>query len=134
MGIKRPTRPKSSRRGGVKRIDPAPDLAKIEAAAALAVYSSSEYHCSGPKGQPPKRRFKHASICPKKWSRDSATDALRNAISSGMVSENWEDGFPRHVWHNDGEVIYEARHTRGPAGTFHAYPLEKFEIPEGLTR
>ena len=131
MRIRRPAA-NAATGGGPKRVDPSPDPVKIEAAAASAVYSPSEYHCPGPKGEHPKRRFKPASICPRRWSNQSATDALQSAISNGQVSEAWEDGFPRYVWHKDGDVIYEARHTRGPPGTFHAYPLEKFQIPNGL--
>ena len=56
---------------------------------------------------------------------------LRAAIGRGNVSEVWEDGFPRHVWHRDGDVLYEARHTKGPAGSFHAYPIEEFQAPRG---
>ena len=71
----------------------------IEAAAANATYSPSEYHCRGAKGEPPKRRAKYASICPKKWSNQAATAALREALGKGQVSQALEDGFPRYVWH-----------------------------------
>jgi len=106
----------------------------IAKAAEKANYSPSEgdYHCHGPAGQPPRRRPKYASICPKRWSVSGATAALRDGIRNGRVSEAWEDGFPRHVWHRDGDVVYEARHTRGPYGTYHAYPLEESQFPEGL--
>jgi hypothetical protein len=77
-------------------------------------------------------RPKPASICPKRWSDDDATRALRSAVVCGNVSEIWEDGFPRHVWHKDGNVLYEARHTRGPVGSFHAYPIENIQAPIGL--
>jgi hypothetical protein len=113
-------------------VDPAPDPTMIAAAAARAVYAASEYHCHGSKGEAPKKRAEYASICPKRWSSEAATQALRRALTNGQVSEAWEDGFPRYVWHKDGEVIYEARHTRGPHGTFHAYPIEKYQIPDGL--
>lgn len=44
----------------------------------------------------------------------------------------WEDGFPRYVWHCEGGIFYEARHTRGPSGLFHAYPIEDIQVPRGL--
>jgi hypothetical protein len=132
MGIKRPIIVGFPGHARPKRVDPQPDRSKIEIAAANAVYSPSNYHCPGSKGEAPKRRVKYASICPKRWSTQAATEALRQALCNGHVSEAWEDGFPRYVWHKDGEVIYEARHTRGPHGTFHAYPIEKFQIPDGL--
>jgi hypothetical protein len=132
MRIRRPVSVSSSRIGKMKRVDPNPDPSKIRIAAESAVYAASDYHCPAARGQPPKRRVRYASICPKRWSAHAATNALRQALSKGQVSEAWEDGFPRYVWTKDGEVIYEARHTRGPTGTFHAYPIEKYQIPDGL--
>jgi hypothetical protein len=128
--IKRPTNMLQC--GKPKRVDPAPDEFKLVNAAAAAIYGSSEYHCRGPKGEPPKRRAKPASICPRKWNNDEATEALRMALKKGWVSETWDEGFPRYVWHREGTVMYEARHTRGPIGTFHAYPIEPFQSPNGL--
>lgn len=111
---------------------PKPDQAALSAAANGAVYQRSEYHCPGPKGEPPRLRAKPASLCPRVWADAEATGALRRSIMDGRVSEVWEDGFPRFVWHLDGTVVYEARHTRGPHGTFHAYPIESFQAPTGL--
>lgn len=70
-------------------------------------------------------RAKPASPCPKRWNDAEATQLLRSAISRGHISDKWEDGFPRWVWHRDGGTYYEARHTRGPLGSFHAYPIEE---------
>lgn len=111
---------------------PNPETSALTNAAAQAVYGRSDYHCPGRKGQPPRLRAKPASVCPKVWGDKQATDALRLAITQGYVSEAWEDGFPRYVWHRDSGVIYEARHTRGPIGTFHAYPIEPVQAPAGL--
>jgi len=122
------------RMGKLKRIDPTPDCERLAHAAAKAVYSRSEYHCPGARGQPVKARSKHTSICPKRWSDEKATRILREAIACGNVSDTWEEGFPRHVWHKDGKVLYEARHTRGPYGSFHAYPIEDIQAPLGLNK
>lgn len=130
--IKRPASTNSTLFGKPKRVDPTPDPSKLENAAATAVYGFSEYHCRGPKGEAPKKRARPASICPRKWSNDEATEALRMALKKGHVSEAWEEGFPRYAWHRDGAILYEARHTRGPTGTFHAYPIEAFQFPNGL--
>jgi hypothetical protein len=120
------------RMGKPKRIHQNPDSKLIAQAAATAVYSPSEFHCPGVKGQPAKFRLKPASICPKRWSDDDATRALREAIARGDVSDAWEEGFPRYVWHRDGNTLYEARHTRGPGGSYHAYPIEIIQAPLGL--
>jgi hypothetical protein len=109
-----------------------PNQGLLTNAATKALYSPSEYHCRGPKGQPLKSRPKPASECPRGWSGAEATHALRRAIADGQVSEVWEDGFPRFVWHRDNGVTYEARHTRGPVGTFHAYPIEAIQAPRGF--
>jgi hypothetical protein len=120
------------RLGKPKRMHPRPNPSALTSAAAAAVYSPSDYHCRGRKGQPLKSRGKPASACPKRWSDTEATRVLRKAIADGNVSEAWEDGFPRYVWHRDGEITYEARHTRGPTGTFHAYPIEAIQTPDGF--
>jgi len=134
MALKRPALKARKGQGKPKRIDPAPDSAMIAMAAENANYSPSDgdYHCKGSKGQPPQSRTKYASICPRRWSVKEATAALRAGIENCRVSEAWEDGFPRYVWHVDGQVVYEARHTRGPHGTYHAYPLEESQFPDGL--
>ncbi len=131
MSIKRPTRPNL---GKPKRVCLSPDKALLAQAAASAVYdgSSNPYHCLGIRGRPLSTRVKPASICPKRWTDEDATKVLRAAVARGNVSEKWEEGFPRYVWHRDGEVFYEARHTRGPSGSFHAYPIEEMQAPQGL--
>lgn len=107
----------------------APDAASLAKASAAARYSPSDYHCRLPDGRPRRVRAKPASVCPRQWPIDEATEALRITINKGHVSETWEDGFPRYVWYREGETIYEARHTRGPHGTYHAYPIEAAEAP-----
>jgi len=127
VGIRRPSRAKLSNWGKTKRVDAAPDPALLAQAAATAVYSASPYHCP-----PFRQRVRPASPCPRRWTDEEATTALRGALSNGHVSDRWENGFPRYVWRRDGNVLYEARHTRGPEGSFHAYPIEDSQAPHGL--
>jgi hypothetical protein len=129
MSIKKPTRLPL---GKPKRVARSPDPASIAYAASLAVYSRSQYHCRGPQGQPLATRAKPASPCPRQWSDEDATTLLRGAMFRGHLSEKWENGFPRYVWHRDGIVFYEARHTRGPIGSYHAYPIEDIQLPLGI--
>ena len=108
------------------------DAERLGRTADRAAYCASDYHCRGAGGQPPRARAKPASICPRYWPEQEGTAALRAAIRDGHVSEVWDDEFPRYVWHRDGSVLYEARHTSGPSGTYHAYPIEDAEAPRGL--
>ena len=132
MPIRRPPASRVAHLGKPKRVATAPSADKLAYAAANAFYRPSEYHCPGVGGRRLKFRPKPSSICPRGWGDDEATDAIREAIRRGNVSENWEDSFPRYVWHRDGEVLYEARHTRGPSGSFHAFPIEEIQAPRGL--
>ncbi|SRR5258708_1073344 len=132
LGIRRPRRGHPPHRGKQKQVHPSATAVELARAAAACVYSGSPYHCRRSKGQPPVARAKPASICPRPWSDEEATQALRAAMQRGSVSEAWEDGFPRYVWHRDGNILYEARHIRGPLGSFYAYPIENFQAPRGL--
>jgi hypothetical protein len=129
VGIQKPVHVNTAK---PKRLHPAPDVGMLSSAASTAVYGASRYHCRGPKGEPVIIKVKPSTPCPRQWSDQDATRALRDAIRNGVVCEIWEDGFPRHVWHRDGDVLYEARHTRGPSGLFHAYPIESLQAPIGL--
>jgi hypothetical protein len=94
--------------------------------AALKVrYTGSSYHRStGSKAGPIARRVGLTSKCPPSWTNLEATRLLRLAITDGRVSVSWEHGYPRYVWHLDGDVLYEARLTNSGNGEYHGYPLE----------
>jgi hypothetical protein len=88
-------------------------------------YTGSPYHRSpGSKAGPIASRAGLASRCPPNWTNLEATRVLRQAIIEGRVSMIWEHGYPRHVWHLDGDVLYEARLTNSENGEYHGYPLE----------
>jgi hypothetical protein len=131
MAIKKPAR---QIWGKPKRVARAPNAEWLKQAALHAVYDGNQNvnHCPDAMGRPPRGRAKPASICPRRWTDEDATKALREAVARGNVSEAWEDGFPRYVWHRAEGILYEARHTRGPAGLFHAYPIEDIQAPRGL--
>jgi hypothetical protein len=103
---------------------------ELEAAAQAARYAPSNYHCriDGKLA----RRVKPATPCPRDFTLQEAGDAMRAAILKGWVSERWINGFPRQIWHKDGNVWYEACTNSGTAGTYHAYPIEVFGLPAGL--
>lgn len=107
-------------------------LEQLKDAATKAIYEGSAYHRQRGNGAASGRRYPAASKCDDGWTRDSATQALKKAISEGRVSEAWKSGFPRNVWYVDGEVVYEAvLHNEG-LGAYHAYPLNNEEWPRGL--
>jgi len=56
--------------------------------------------------------------------------ALKRGIEHECVSEQFEEGFPRFVWGWLEGRLYQARHIRGPAGTYKGWALEPFEQPD----
>jgi hypothetical protein len=59
-------------------------------------------------------------------------DLLREAIRAQQVSRQWVGEFPRHIWHKEVDVWYEACTSYGTAGTYHAYQIEIAGLPAGL--
>lgn len=116
-----------------RRIVPWPDEVKApaEVAAAARYVGSPEHKGSWSPLYTPSLRS-DAAECPPELSRslDENTRLLRQGIEAGCVGADFEDGFPRYVWVWVGETLYEARHMRGPAGTYKAYPLEPLEHPK----
>lgn len=105
------------------------------AAAAAARYEGSPYHRPAASGQSvASRRYPAASKCDPKWTRESATDALREGIRLGLVSVDaeWRGIFPRYVWYVDGAVAYQAMLHNEVSGAYHAFPLNREEWPIGL--
>jgi hypothetical protein len=105
-------------------------IEELEAIAQTARYAPSNYHCriDGKLA----RRVKPATPCPRDFTLQEAGDAMRAAIRAGRVSRQWVNGFPRQLWHKEGNVWYEASTHAGTAGTYHAYPIEVSGLPAGL--
>ena len=105
----------------------------LEEAAVNAKYAFSEYHQCGPTGPKAKKRTKPASHCPRQWTKQEALNAIRQAIRSGDVSvKRTSEGFPRFVWHREGDTWYVARTQDRADGVYHGYPIEEAELPYGL--
>ena len=105
----------------------------LEAAATAAKYAPSPYHCK--ENGRLRRRVKPATPCPRVFSLQEAGNAIRRAIRSRRVSRDWINGFPRRLWHKEGDQWYEASTnagTAGTAGTYHVYPLDPAGLPAGL--
>ena len=93
-------------------------------------YVASTYHNATDPGH---RRRADATVCPKEVSkRQKRTQLwLRNAIRAGRTG-TWRGGFPRYVWHREGDVIYEARQGAPGSGEYHGYPLDPNQTVRGL--
>jgi hypothetical protein len=130
--VKRPTFQRGNPRA--RKVQPPQagvDLAKV---AVSRRYVGSPYHKAGAgfAGQPRGRR-PSASLCPRQLvnQRHRVQRWLRAAIKAGHVGV-WDGGFPRYVWHREGEIVFEARHGTPGSGEYHGYPLEPRQRVRGL--
>jgi hypothetical protein len=105
---------------------------RLEAAAVGARYAPSGYHC--PENGRIRYRVKPATPCPRIFTLPEAGRALREAIRARRISEDWINDYPRRVWHREGDQWYVACTNVGTAGTYHAYPIERAELPVGLQK
>ena len=106
------------------------DLACV---AASCRYVGSPYHKDGPSSAGTPRRRPDASICPSTLA-DKQPDIeqwLRQAVRAGQVGP-WDGGFPRYVWHREGDTIFEARQGSPGSGEYHGYPLTPQQHVQGL--
>jgi len=110
-----------------------PDL-DVAVLAESASYIGSPEHKNLPSFAGAPRRRSDASCCPQDLAREQEklNEWLRAAVQSGAYSEYHEGGFPRYVWHKEGEIIFEGRLVNRGLGQYKGYPLEEDEWVEGL--
>lgn len=122
------------RRPLLREVAPAPPGIDLHAVAAKASYIGSPEHKDTPSfaGQPRPRA--DAAICDRSLAskRVLVTKWLRKAIRLGSFSSLWEGGFPRYVWHREGEVVFEGRLVNQTNGHYKGYPLNPEEWPKNL--
>ena len=120
------------RRPNRREIGVSPNI-DLDNLAAIAKYVGSCEHKDFPSfaGQPCPRA--DASLCPR-YIRDIAipTAWLRSAIRKGAIGKLWEGGFPRYVWHREGNIVFEARLVNRGEGSYKGYPLNDGEAPVGV--
>lgn len=106
----------------------------LETAANRAHYVGSPEHKDAPSFAGAPRPRADASICDRRFASDfeQVNHWLRQAIRLGNVSDFWEGDFPRYVWHQDQEIVYEGRLVNREAGSYKGYPLGFSERPQGL--
>ncbi|WP_280564937.1 hypothetical protein [Chromohalobacter sp. 48-RD10] len=106
-----------------------------QAMAQRAHYVGSVEHKDVPSfaGNPPRPR-PDATICDRSLSHRQAdiTNWLRHGILNGHFGTLMEGDFPRYVWYQDNERVYEGRLVNREQGAYKGYPLESDEWPEGL--
>lgn len=124
----------SLKRARPRRIDSVPPLVDLTALASQVTYVGSPEHKDTPSyaGQPMLRA--DASCCPRLLSQDKTLPQtwLREAILKGAVGAPWEGRFPRYVWYQYGDVVYEGRLINRDEGSYKGYPLEDDEWPPGI--
>ncbi len=108
--------------------EPTPDVV-----AEMASYVGSAEHKDHPSSVSAQGNLRSdATPCEPEMTRDvdRNTEALREGIRRRCVSAVFEEGFPRYVWTWINHALYEARHIRGPQGTYKGYRLEPVEYPK----
>ena len=115
----------------VQRPPPGVDLVRV---ADSCRYVGSPDHKAAPSFAGTVRgRRPDASFCPGELadSRDRVEHWLREAMRAGRVGA-WDGGFPRYVWHREGDTVFEARQGSPGSGEYHGYPLEPEQVVRGL--
>lgn len=113
---------------------PPPPGVDLRAVALRATYTGSPFQKNTPSfagriGRP----RPDANICPRDlaWRREDVEAWLRAGIARGACGA-FRGDFPQHVWHREGDVVYEAFLTNQGNGEYHGYPLEEYETVRGL--
>lgn len=114
-----PSRPRLQRKSLIQI-----DLEQRNVAAAQATYTGSPEH------KIPHARS-DATRCPAVLEGD-LTNWLKQAIIAGKVGGLVEAGFPRYVWYQDGDRIFEGRLTNQMKGEYKGYPISREELPKEL--
>lgn len=106
----------------------------MKALAKRTRYVGSPEHKRHPSFAGPPAPRATATLCDPKFAnqQEMLTGWVREAIEMGQVSSKWDGEFPRNVWLKKDGVVYEARLVNRENGEYKGWPLEDFEIPEGL--
>src|ERR1700675_2899535 len=77
-----------------------------------------------------------ATLCPPELEsrQPELTEWLRDAIAHGNAGGFMEGAFPRYVWYNHEDHLFEGRLTNQGLGEYKGYPIDPDEGPLGLRR
>lgn len=132
MAVKRPGHRRDNQKA--RRVMPIPEGVTLPEIAERCRYVGSPYHKDTPSFAGTTRAPRpDASICPREFAhaRALAEGWLRAAVLVGRCGA-WEHGFPKYVWHREGDIIYEARQGSPGSGEYHGYPLEPWQTVRGF--
>ena len=117
-----------------RAISPPPPEVLLSEVATSVQYTGSPYHKRIPSFAGPPSFRPDASICPNKLAtrQDDIEQWLKRAVEAGHCGGDWKQGFPHHVWHREGEILYEGCLTNPGNGEYHGYPLEPDAVVRGL--
>jgi hypothetical protein len=132
MAAKRPSHKRDNPKQ--RRVRPVPEGVSLAQAASNCRYVGNPYHKDVPSFAGVTRAPRpDASLCPRELAnaRELVEGWLRTAILGGRCGV-WEQGFPKFVWHREGDIIYEARQGSPGSGEYHGYPLEPAQTVQGF--
>ncbi|MFN0079942.1 MAG: hypothetical protein ACKVY0_26045 [Prosthecobacter sp.] len=130
--MRRPNRKRSCPRE--KRFGQPPAGVDLDAVARQANYIGSQEHKSTPMpGQIFVGPRPNASLCDPAFSPTKPSWAtlrlwLETGIMNGQFQATWDRGFPKYVWHKQGDQAFLAIHSGN--GEYHGFPITKDEWPE----
>ena len=116
-------------------VGPPPEGANLADVAGRVRYVGSEYHKDLPSfAGHTIRPLPDREVCPRDLTHRQADiqQWLEEAIRRGQFNSYWEGGFPRYVWHREGEVVYAARLINCGSGEYKGFPLLPTENVKGL--
>lgn len=109
-----------------------PTRPDLDSVSERAFYVGSPEHKNRPSYAGPPRARLRATLCPPHLERETVTAWLRSAIRRGTVGGQWEGSFPRYVWYEDGDTVYEGRLVNQGNGSYKGWPLKPSERPYGM--
>ena len=129
--MKRPTFQRDNPKA--RKLQVPPDGIDLTQVAESCRYVGSPYHKDGLGFAGTPIRRPSAAICPRDLvnRRDLVEEWLRDAVRSGRVG-TWDGGYPRYIWHREGDIVFEARQGSPGSGEHHGYPLEPRQQVRGL--
>jgi hypothetical protein len=116
-----------------RRIKRPPSGVDVAQVAASSRYVGSPYHRDSPGFAGVPRARPDASGCPQHLANCHGVvkSWLREGIRAGRFGA-WEGGYPRYVWHRQGDVVFEAKQGSPGSGEYHGYPLRPEQRVIGL--
>ena len=129
--MKRPTFQRDNPKA--RKVQPPPEGIDLEQVAESCRYDGSPYHKDRPGFAGMPRHRPDATLCPPELAnrREIIQQWLQDSVRAGRVGA-WDRGYPRFVWHREGEFVFEAKHNSPGSGRYHGYPLDPMQQVRGL--